>query len=172
MINNKTKICLTIILTALIIAFTSCRKKQTQDAASGGEIQAGNVTILDTRTDQADPARAKQNAEDALMKYPDIDCLVGLCGCNGPTILSAVRDAGKLNKVKIVCFDEADDALKGVMDGYIHGTVVQQPYEFGYLSVKILTELAKGNKSMIPPDRIIEVPVRVIKKDNSNFIRR
>ncbi len=166
MTHAKINICLISILIALIVTLTGCKKKQTQTTTPSDVIQAGNVTILDTRTDQADPAKAKQNAEDALMRDPDIDCLVGLCGCNGPTILSAVRDAGKLNKVKIVCFDEADDVLQGVMDGYIHGTVVQQPYEFGYLSTKILTQLAKGDKSMIPQSKIIEVPVRVIKKDN------
>ncbi|MHC4123406.1 MAG: substrate-binding domain-containing protein, partial [Planctomycetota bacterium] len=157
------KICalLIVLLITCSIVLTGCKKQK-----GGSVIKAGNIIILDTRTDQADPARAKQNAEDALMRFPDIDCLVGLCGCNGPSILSAVKDAGKQNKVKIVCFDEYDDALQGVMDGYIHGTVVQQPYKFGYLSVKILAALAKGDKSMIPESKIIDVPVKVIKKQN------
>ena len=52
-----------------------------------------------------------------------------------------------------------------MQDGYVHATVVQQPYEFGYQSVKILTALARGEDAKIPADKIIEVPVRVIRKD-------
>lgn len=149
---------------ALIFAASGCKKKQAGIPASA--IQIGNFIILDTRTDQTDRARAKQNVEDAMIRYPDIDCLVGLWAYNGPAILSAVKNAGKVNKVKIVCFDEESDALQGIADGYIHGTVVQQPCEFGYQSVRILAALARGDKSLIPESKIIDIPVKIIGKDN------
>ena len=91
-------------------------------------IQAGNITILDTRTDLTDRARAKQNVEDTLIRYPDINCLVGLWSYNGPAILSAVKDANKQGQVPIVCFDEEEDTLQGIADGAIHATVVQPRY--------------------------------------------
>ena len=129
-------------------------------------IQAGNITILDTRTDLTDRARAKQNVEDTLIRYPDINCLVGLWSYNGPAILSAVKDANKQGQVPIVCFDEEEDTLQGIADGAIHATVVQQPYEFGYQSVRILAALARGDKSVIPADKIFNIPVKIITKDN------
>lgn len=136
-------------------------------APSGaGEIKCGKWTILDTRTDQTDTARAKQNVEDTLIKYPEIGCLVGLWDYNGPAILSAVTGAGKQGKVQIVCFDEDEDTLQGVEAGAIHATVVQQPYEFGYQSVKLLAQLAKGEKSAVPANAKIEIPVKIIRKDN------
>lgn len=134
-------------------------------------IQAGNITILDTRTDLTDRARAKQNVEDTLIRYPDINCLVGLWSYNGPAILSAVKDANKQGQVPIVCFDEEEDTLQGIADGAIHATVVQQPYEFGYQSVRILAALARGDKSVIPADKIFNIPVKIITKDNVQQFR-
>jgi ribose transport system substrate-binding protein len=131
-----------------------------------GAIKAGKYEILDTKTDLTDRARAKQNAEDTLTKYPDINCLVGLWSYNGPMILSAVKDAKKEGKVNIVCFDEEVDTLAGIKDGYIKATIVQQPYEFGYQAVKILAALARGDKSLIPANKIMEIPVKTIEKDN------
>jgi ribose transport system substrate-binding protein len=130
------------------------------------ELSGGNIEILDIRTDLTDRARAKQNVEDTISRYPDIGCLVGLWSYNGPATLEAVKDAGLTGKIPIVCFDEEDATLQGVADGYIHATVVQQPYEFGYQSVRILAALARGQDAGIPDDKIIEVPVRVIKQGN------
>ena len=48
---------------------------------------------------------------------------------------TAVKEAGKAGKVKIVGFDEDPQTLRGVTDGTIQSTVVQQPFEFGYQSM-------------------------------------
>src|SRR4030095_9446302 len=69
-------------------------------------LQGSNIQILDFRTDNADRVRAKSNASDILVNQPDIAGMVGLWFYNGPAILGAVRDAGKIGKVKIVAFDE------------------------------------------------------------------
>jgi ribose transport system substrate-binding protein len=138
------------------------------------EALAGSkVEIIDIRTDNNDKIVAKSNVADALVKYPDLACCVGLWNYNGPAILNAVTDAGKLGTVKIVCFDEDEETLAGVKDGYIYGTVVQQPYEFGYQSIKLLADIINGDKSKIPPDKLIIVPTLIIKKDNvAEFTKR
>jgi ribose transport system substrate-binding protein len=129
-------------------------------------LKGTKVEILDIRTDGTDRAKAKSNVEDTIARNPDIACLVGLWSYNTPAIISAVKDAGKAGKIPIVGFDEEDDTLQGVQDGIIYATVVQQPYEFGYQSVKILTALARGEDAGIPASKVIEVPVRVVRKDN------
>jgi ribose transport system substrate-binding protein len=127
-------------------------------------LQGSNIEIIDIRTDDTDRARAKTNAADALVKYPDIAALVGLWSYNGPAILNAVKDAGKVGQVKIICFDEEDETLAGVKDGAIYATVVQQPYEFGYQSVKMMAQILGGDKSAIPANKQINVPTLVIKQ--------
>jgi len=129
-------------------------------------LQGSKVEIIDIRTDDTDRARAKTNAADTLVKYSDIAALVGLWSYNGPAILNAVKDAGKVGQVKIICFDEEDETLAGVKDGAIFATVVQQPYEFGYQSVKLMAQILKGDRSAIPANKQINVPTLVIKKDS------
>ena len=54
---------------------------------SGDTIKAGKFTILGTRTDNIDPSMAKSNAENTLVRYPDINGMVGLWAYNAPACL-------------------------------------------------------------------------------------
>ena len=128
-------------------------------------LQGSNVTILDTRTDDADRVRAKSNVADTLVKYPEVAGLVGLWSYNGPAILNAVRDAGKVGQVKIIAFDEEDETLAGIRDGAVYGTVVQQPYEFGYQAIKMMAQTLGGDRSGIPPNKQKFVETKIIKRD-------
>ena len=131
-----------------------------------GRVECGKWMILDTLTDNVDYGRAKQNVEDALISNPDIKLFVGLWAYEGPIILSAVKEARMLGKVKILAFDELDDTLQGIIDGYIYATVVQDPYNFGYRSMGLLNDLSKGDRSQIPASKTIHIPERVINKNN------
>lgn len=128
----------------------------------------GKYTLLDTYYDYVDQKKAKDNAADALIKLRDEAnvCMIGLWQYNPPAILSAVRDAGKLGKVHIVGFDEHDNTLIGINEGHVAGTVVQQPYKFGYESVKLMTSLAQGDRSGLPKDGIMYIPHLVVDKEN------
>lgn len=128
-------------------------------------IAGSNIEIIDVRTDDADRVRAKANAADTLVKYPEVAALVGLWAYNAPAILSAVRDAGKIGQVKIIAFDEEDDTLKGIREGAVVGTVVQQPFEFGYQSIKAMSQILGGDRSIIPASKQVFVETKVIKKD-------
>jgi ribose transport system substrate-binding protein len=129
-------------------------------------LDGSNVQILDVRTDDTDAVRAKANAQDTLVKYPDIAALVGLWSYNGPAILGAVRDAGKSGQVKIVCFDSDAETLSGIKSGEIYATVVQQPFEFGRLSMLNLAKVINGDNSVVPDTKQIFIPTLAIKKDN------
>lgn len=69
--------------------------------------------------------------------------------------------------VKVIAFDENDVTLQGIKDGSVVGTIVQNPYMYGYKSIEVLNELHKGNKDVIPADKFINIPARVVLKDAS-----
>lgn len=146
----------------------------TMDAANARERTQGikeaiagtKIEIVDIRTDGGDQAKAKANVEDTLTKYPDMNLLVGLWAYNTPQIYNAVKAAGKDGKVKIVGFDEDQQTLKGVAEGVIDGTVVQQPYEFGYQSMMKLAKYIEGDKSVVPADKMDIIPTQIIDKSN------
>ena len=129
------------------------------------EALAGSkVEIIDIRTDDTERVRAKANAADTLVKHSDVAALVGLWSYNGPAILNAITDAGKVGQIKIICFDEEDETLAGVKSGAIYATVVQQPYEFGYQSVQLMAKVLGGDRSGIPANKQLIVPTLVIKQ--------
>jgi ribose transport system substrate-binding protein len=129
-------------------------------------LEGSTIRIIDVRTDDVDDVRAKANAADTLVRYPDIKGLVGLWSYNGPAILNAVREAGKVGQVRIIAFDEADETLAGVRDGVIHATVVQQPYEFGYQAIVRMAQAVRGDRSFIPESKQIIVPTLVVNRSN------
>ncbi|HEX3601998.1 MAG TPA: sugar-binding protein, partial [Lacipirellulaceae bacterium] len=135
---------------------------------SGQEIKSedGKFTVLGTMTDQFDRAKAKANVEDTVTRYPDIAGMVGLFEYNPPLMLEALERTGKLGKVKVMGFDENSSTLQGIKDGNVVATIVQNPYQYGYKSIQTLNELHKGNKSVIPKSKFIDIPARVI--DSSN----
>ena len=144
------------------------RYKGLQEALAGS-----NVQILGVRTDNTDRVRAKANAADTLVNNPDLAGMVGLWSYNGPAILGAVRDANKLDKIKIVAFDEEDETLNGIKDGAIYATVVQQPFEFGYQSMALMAKVLGGDKTGIPASKQIFVPTIAVKKaDVEEFIKK
>ncbi len=136
-------------------------------------LTGSNITIVDVRTDSADRVRAKSNAADTLVNHPDIAGMVGLWSYNGPAILSAVKEANKVDKVKIVAFDEEDETLSGIKDGVIYATVVQQPFEFGFQSMQLMAKILSGDKSGIPASKQIFVPTIAVKKaDVEEFTKK
>jgi ribose transport system substrate-binding protein len=134
--------------------------------APGNVIRGGKFTIVGTYTDQFDRMKGKANAEDVLSRYPDLDGMVGLFAYNPPLCLEALKRAGKINKIKLIGFDEAEETLQAIKNGTCYGTVVQDPYMYGYESVRILTALANKDKSALPKNGSLLIPARQIRKDN------
>ena len=125
--------------------------------------EGSKYTVLDTRTDNFDKARAKSNAEDAIAKYKDLKCMVGLFAYNPPSCIDAIKEAGKLGAIKICGFDEQDALLQAITDGHAYGTISQQPWEYGYESIKMLKKIADGAQ---PENTYQEVSFLEVTKDN------
>src|SRR3954470_19846185 len=143
------------------------RLKGIKEAIAGTKIE-----ILDVRTDDTDQVRAKANVAEMLVGHPDVAALVGLWSYNGPAILNAVRDANKIGQVPIITFDEEDETLTGVKSGAIAGTVVQQPFEFGYQAMTLMAKVLAGDKSGIPPSHQVFIPTRVLRQNDVDEFRK
>ena len=79
--------------------------------------------------------------------------MVGLYAYNPPAILSEAKAKSMADQIKIVGFDEDFDTLKGIMDGEIEATVVQDPFQYGYKSVEALA--TKNYDIKMIPYRIV-----------------
>ena len=65
-----------------------------------------------------------------------------------------------------MAFDEDADTLSAIRDGEMYGTVVQNPYEYGRMSVEVLYKLASGNTGDLPEDPVVYIPARQIRSEN------
>lgn len=133
------------------------------------EINEAGYQIVGTYTDQFDRAQGKANAEDVLSRHPDIAGMIGLFAYNPPLMLEALKQGDKLNKVKVIAFDEADETLQGIIDGTVSGTIVQNPFEYGRQSVRILAGLARGQTLSdlgVPETNFVDIPARTIEQGN------
>ena len=95
--------------------------------------------------------------------------MVGLFAYNPPLILEALQQANKLGTVKLVAFDEDDATLDGIAKGTVQGTVVQDPYMYGYKSVEMLKGILEGKP--LPSEKFIDIPAKKIRKDNVTEFR-
>ena len=165
-LNGKGKV---VIGTGSLTAMNSLQRIQGfKDAIKGTEIE-----VLDILNDEEDGARALSLAESALNAHPDLDAFFGVYAYNGPSQALAVKNAGKVGKVKIVCFDTTPDILQYVKEGVINATMGQRPYMMGYLSVVVLylmNKIGVTNTLMMLPkvngDYIIDTGVDVVTPDN------
>ena len=129
-------------------------------------IEGKGIELVDTRGDDVDFARARSNVDDVLAANPEINCMVGFYSYNPPKIYEALQAAGKLGQVTVIAFDEDPITLGAVRDGSFAGTVVQQPFEWGYQGMKLMAKFLEGDKSGIPENKLIIVPTKVIDKAN------
>ncbi len=120
------------------------------------------------KTDDFLKERAVTNARDMINRLdglPDV-CFIGLYAYNPPAILEAVRARSLVGKVKIVGFDEQLETLHAVAEGEIEGTVVQDPYNYGYKSVEVLAAYVRGDKSKVDQvNSAKSMPYQVITRD-------
>ncbi len=104
-------------------------------------------------TDGGAKDKAAANAGDELGKLEGKSnlCFVGLYAYNPAKILEAARQKGLVGKIKIVGFDEDLVTLDGIDKGEIVGSVSQDPYGYGYETVKWLRHVIDGkDKTQLP----------------------
>lgn len=129
-------------------------------------IKGTKIEIVDVRADDIDMARAKRNVEDTLTAHPEVNCMLGIYSYNIPQIYQALKEAGQLGKITVTGFDDDPITLGGVKEGTVVGTVVQQPFLWGYEGMKDMAKILEGDKSFIPADGLIIVPTKVVDKSN------
>lgn len=141
--------------------------------------KAGKIELIEVMDDNKDASRARRNVEDALAKHSgNIQGFLGLFSYNGPAIAQAVVSAGKRAQYRIISFDAEPVTLQELEKGNIDATVVQKPYDFGYLSTKLLYLINRKGfpaakiELSIPDDGIYDTGVEVVTPQNVKEYRQ
>jgi len=106
---------------------------------------------------------AKRASENLLNRFGDE--VQGIFCPNESTtagMLSALQDAGKAGKVMFVGFDATQMFVDAMKAKQLHGIVVQNPFNMGYLGVRTMVESLQGK----PVEKRIDTGVAMITPDN------
>lgn len=104
-------------------------------------VKGTSIKVFQTYNDNGDANKALQNASAAFQADPNIKGLYGVYSYDGPSAGQAVQSAGKSGKVMVVADDSEPKTIDFLKQGPIEATVVQQPYQQGFMSVYILTAM-------------------------------
>jgi ribose transport system substrate-binding protein len=129
---------------------------------------APGFEIVSNLNGEAEPQGGFKATQDALSANSD---LAGVFTANDPMgegAQQAISQAGKGKQVLLVSFNGDPPALNLVEQGTMAATVAQDPYTQGITAMEAISQLLNGEKVPFtdPAKKIIEVPVKLVTKEN------
>lgn len=124
--------------------------------------QRSGTEIVGTYYSEGKEERAYDITKKLLLERPDLNGIVGL---NEPSTVGAgraIRELGLAGKVKLVGFDSSVKEVKLLEEGVLQSTIVQKPFNIGYLGIKTAISIIEGDKVL----RNVYTDSVVINKDN------
>jgi ribose transport system substrate-binding protein len=106
----------------------------------------GKVRILDTLYSDSDARTAYVQAKILLARTP---LLRGIAALNDPTARGAAQalaESGRADRIALVGFDNSFLVMKSTERGIIRDTIVQMPFNMGYLGIRAARELMDGKR--------------------------
>jgi len=97
------------------------------------EVQASNISRI----------QASIQADIMLRKYPDISVMVGTSALDAIGMTVAVKNLQR-SDIQIFGFDDVEETLLAIKKGEITATIIQKPYEMGFIAVQLMSKHLQG----------------------------
>jgi ribose transport system substrate-binding protein len=120
-----------------------------------------NIKIVDGGIDNDDINTAQQQAAAVLASHPNLAGYLN-CDATGAGIAAAIREAGKVGKVKVVAMDSLPDIVAGLKDGIFDGLSSTIPRAQGAFTVLMLWQASIGGR--VP--KTVDTGIDVITQSN------
>lgn len=108
-----------------------------------------NIKVVSANFDGEADSAAKATAS-LMSANPNLKAIFTTNSPGAAGTATAVKEAGKINQIKVVGFDDNENVLMAIKDGDIYATIAQGPYNQGYWAMNLLYQYA--NQSMNPVD--------------------
>ena len=122
----------------------------------------GSVEVIDTGGN--DPTSVRTAVSAKLNADSSIDGILTLGPLSALPTLRALKETGKLDKIKLASFDLASDTLEAVRDGEMEFLIDQQPFLQGYLPIVMLAQHAEY---AVMPAGVVMTGPGFVTKDNA-----
>jgi ribose transport system substrate-binding protein len=118
-----------------------------------------NYQIVAEVNDDFDSAKALAVTQDLLSRFPkgELDVIV-MQGPEGVAAADFARQNGR-EEVKFVLGDYPADVRQAIMDGYVLGTINQDPYPQAYEGVHMAWLYLNGQEADIPKPNFLPLPI-------------
>ncbi len=136
------------------------------------------VQIGDSKTDAVGSA---QTAREILLKYPNLDAIMGIDSHSGLGIGTAIKEAGKSGKILATGWDRDNSLLELIAEGVVTGTVVQRTALMPYYATLVLWQLHNSKVALTKDDKaaginnipsFINTGVMIVEQDKAKtFVR-
>jgi ribose transport system substrate-binding protein len=100
-----------------------------------------NIQVVETGNGKGDQTLAAEATSAILEAHPDITGIFCTDATSGVGVATAVKEAGKAGKIKIVSFDTDNGTLSMIKQGIITSSIAQGTYSMGFQSMNFLFEL-------------------------------
>ncbi|WP_428307290.1 substrate-binding domain-containing protein [Lacipirellula sp.] len=156
--------------------FESGLAKPTNDGDSEeSEEKQPTYEIVEFLTDDSDNDRCRELAAKLLDDHPNLVCFVGMNAQHAGILLDVLKEKNLLDQVKVVGFDEASDTLDGIRGGEVYATVVQDPFRYGYESIRRIATICRGEEGLRPlsgTHSTYNIGVQAVRKDNVDAFQK
>jgi ribose transport system substrate-binding protein len=149
------------ILGHLGVSAQTLREEGLMDSLKG----VTNIEIVDKQSADWDNAKALALTQDWLNRFPkgELDAIIDQ-GPEGATAAKWAHDNGR-DEVKFLMGDYPADVKTGIEQGYIHGTVNQDPYPQGTAAIDMACYVLSGQGDLVPTPNYY-LPLPIVTKEN------
>ncbi|WP_257263293.1 ABC transporter substrate-binding protein [Endozoicomonas sp. ONNA2] len=121
-----------------------------------------NIVLLDPLYSDGDPQKAMNQTMDITRANPDLAAVYGTNEGSSMGVATAIQSMGKKDKIKVVGFDSSEAIVNFVETGVMQAAVVQDAYSIGYIGLKTLHKVMKGETV----EKLVDVPAVLVTGDN------
>jgi len=137
----------------------------TQIDREGGVLDSlmeAGITVVGTYYSDGVEEKAYQITSELSEKHHDLRGIIGLNETSTVGAGKAIRDLGLAGQIQLIGFDSSIDEVKLLEEGVMQATIVQKPFNMGYLGVKTAVEALRNEHI---PDRIDTGSVMITKEN-------
>jgi ribose transport system substrate-binding protein len=89
---------------------------------------------------------AYETTKKLIKNHKELNGIAALNDTTAEGVAQAIEELGLSGKIKLVAFDSSSEEIEYIERGIIQATVIQKPFNMGYLSVKYAAMAARGQK--------------------------
>lgn len=107
------------------------------------------VKIVQEANTMSSPTEGRKAARALLQAHPDLAGFACVEASGGQSAAIAVKETGRVGKVKIVAMDRDEPTLRAIDEGVIDASIGQRTYTMSYTALQMLYNIRNGHVKLV-----------------------